>query len=101
MIEPLGPNMARSLMGSAYNPEFKYELETDDAGFHIIVTNMQDGTSTSIELDPEPPDPERLSSVWANDLSERLPKKDLLSRMLFWCCIAAAVVCVVFVLLNQ
>lgn len=96
MIEVLGPSMAQSLMGSAYNPDYKYELETDDDGFHIIIINPEDGTSTSMKLDPEQPDPERISPIWRDDLSERLPKTDLFSKLLFWFCVAACVVCVVF-----
>lgn len=36
MIEHLGPNMARSILGNAYNPDFRYELATDDEGFHVM-----------------------------------------------------------------
>ena len=34
MIEHLGPNMARSILGNAYNPDFRYELATDDEEGH-------------------------------------------------------------------
>lgn len=99
MIEPLGPNMARSLMGDAYNPDFRYELETDDDGFHVIIINTADGTSSSVKLDPEAPDPQRIAPIWGDGLEKRLPKKDLFSRLMFWCCIAACAVCVAAALL--
>lgn len=62
MIEQLGPNMARTIVGDAYNPDFKYELETDDEGFHLIVTNKSTGESeyrdlktTTKDIVEEPP----------------------------------------------
>lgn len=101
MIEVLGPNMARSLMGSAYNPDFRYELETDDEGFHVIITNPEDGTSTVMKLDADEPDPDKITPIWHDDLNERLPRRDLLSKMLFWCCIASAIVCIAAVLFYR
>lgn len=101
MIEPLGPNMARSIMGSAYNPAYKYELETDDDGFHVIITNPEDGETTSMKLDPEEPDQERITPIWDSGVGNRLPKRDLISQLLFWCCIASVIVCAVFAVLCR
>ena len=63
MIEMLGPSLARAVVGDDYDPDYKYELETDDSGMRVIVTNMKDGTSTVKELEdtyeeePYKPDP--------------------------------------------
>ena len=81
MIEHLGPNMARSILGNAYNPDFRYELETDDEGLHVIITNPEDGTSSYIKLDPEEP-------------KEGPPRADLLSKVLLGFLLAAMCVCI-------
>lgn len=101
MFEPLGPNMARTLMGDAYNPAYKYELETDADGFHVIITDKQSGKSKSVRLEPEEPDEVRLTPIWRQDLDRRLQRNDLLSRLLFGCCILATAVCVVAALLGK
>lgn len=100
MLELLGPNVARTIMGDAYNPDFRYELETDDNGFHVIITNIETKEFSSVELSAQEADPEKLSSIWKDDLSGRLPKKGLLNKLLFWFCIAAAIVCVIAVFLG-
>lgn len=94
MIEHLGPNMARSILGSAYNPDFRYELETDDEGFHVIITNPEDGTSSYIKLEPEEPNQEKLTPIWQDDGRKRLPKVDLFSKIMTWFLLAAMCVCI-------
>lgn len=98
MVEQLGPNMARSLMGSSYNPACRYELETDDDGFHLIITNTEDGTSTYMDLQPEPPDPEKIKPLWSSGVRDDLPKNSLLCKLLFWCCIIAGCACIALIL---
>lgn len=50
MIEHLGPNMVRTIVGDAYDPAFRYELETNEEGFHLIVTNKESGESNCVDL---------------------------------------------------
>lgn len=64
MVEHLGPNMARTVMGPAYNPAFEYTLVTDEEGFHVLAHNPEDDSMSCIKLDPEAPDPERLTPIW-------------------------------------
>lgn len=94
MIEHLGPNMARSILGNAYNPDFCYELETDDEGFHVIITNPEDGTSSYIKLDPEEPNPDKLKPIWQEGVKEESPRADLLSKVLLGFLLAAMCVCI-------
>ena len=93
MIEHLGPNMARSILGNAYNPDFRYELATDDEGFHVIITNPEDGTSSYIKLDPEEPNPDKLKPIWQEGVKEG-PRADLLSKVLLGFLLAAMCVCI-------
>lgn len=51
MIEVLGPSLARAVVGDDYDPDFKYELETDESGMRVIITNTEDGSSTVKELE--------------------------------------------------
>lgn len=44
MIEPLGPNMVRTIIGD-YDPDYTYQLETNDDGMRIIVINKKTGDS--------------------------------------------------------
>lgn len=53
MVETLGPNMARSIVGDVYDPSYVYELETTEQGMFLIVSNPADGTSTSRKLEEE------------------------------------------------
>ncbi len=50
MIEPLGPNMARSIFGEDYNPDYRYELETTEEGLQVIVTNKASGEASVRKL---------------------------------------------------
>ena len=56
MIEPLGPVMARTIVGDVYSSDFRYELETTDEGMQIIITNKKTGESTVKVLSEEPHD---------------------------------------------
>ena len=94
MIEHLGPNMARSILGNAYNPDFRYELATDDEGFHVIITNPEDGTSSYIKLDPEEPNPDKLKPIWQEGVKEGPPRADILSKVLLGFFLAAMCVCI-------
>ena len=43
MFEPIGPNIARTIVGDDYNPDFRYELETTDECLRLVVTNKETG----------------------------------------------------------
>ncbi len=46
MIEPLGPNMARTILGEDYSPDYRYELETTESGLQVIITEKATGKSS-------------------------------------------------------
>lgn len=46
MIEPIGPAIARTIVGEDYSPDFRYELETNDEGMRIIAINKETGESS-------------------------------------------------------
>ena len=95
MIEPLGPNMARTVMGDAYNPDYKYELETNEEGFHVIITNPKTGESSNLELEPEKEDRSKLTAIWDDELLQRKKRGGLLSSGLFWLLTILFVGCIV------
>lgn len=101
MIERLGPNAARTVLGDAYNPDFRYELETADDGFHIIVIDPTEGTSTSLKLETDAPHPEKLKPLWKNMTMNTSSKLELLSRIFFWFFIAAAGASIALVAIFQ
>lgn len=82
MIEKLGPNMARTVMGTAYNPAFEYTLVTEEDGFQVIARNPEDDTITCIHLDPEEADPQRLTPIWDMERLEREGKKETWKQVL-------------------
>lgn len=51
MIEVLDPKMAQVVVGSDYNPKFRYELETTDEGFHLIATDLETGEAQVRKLE--------------------------------------------------
>lgn len=71
-----------------------YELATDDEGFHVIITNPEDGTSSYIKLDPEEPNPDKLKPIWQEGVKEGPPRADLLSKVLLGFLLAAMCVCI-------
>ena len=50
MIELMGPAMAKSIMGDAYNANYRYELETTDEGLQVIITNKETGEASVLKL---------------------------------------------------
>lgn len=53
MFEELGPNMARTIVGESYNPDYKYELETSDEGLRLHITDKKTGECNTIKLQDE------------------------------------------------
>lgn len=64
MFEKLGPNLARTIMGAAYNPAYIYELETDGSGFHVHITDPTTGETRTVDLEPDPPSEEKLQATY-------------------------------------
>lgn len=64
MIEELGPNMARTIVGDAYDPEYKYELETSEDGLKVIITNRKTEESTCQYLRDDPKPVESRAPIW-------------------------------------
>lgn len=54
MIEPMGPAMAKSILGDKYSADYRYELETTDEGLQVIITNKESGESSVIKLADDP-----------------------------------------------
>ena len=79
MIETLGPNMARTIVGDAYDPDYKYELETDDEGFHLIVTNKTTGESKYLNLNESEKEEDTRAPLWDEERLERESKRSKLS----------------------
>lgn len=50
MIEPIGPAMAKSILGDKYSPDYRYELETTEEGLQVIITNKESGESSVLKL---------------------------------------------------
>lgn len=48
--EQLGPNMARTIVGDAYDPDYNYFLDTDEGGLHLTIVNKINGDSRHIDL---------------------------------------------------
>ena len=72
MIEVLGPNMARTIVGDDYSPDCKYELETDDEGLMLIVTNKETGESSSRRLPDTSTPQSHLDPIYDKDREEAL-----------------------------
>lgn len=98
MYEQLGPCMARSIMGAAYDPDRKYALETAEDGFHVIILDPKTGEKTTLKLEPEPVDAARMTPIWQDELEERLPQNDLWSRFLLGVCLLVAGLCAAWAL---
>lgn len=98
MFESLGPNMAKSLMGDAYNPEYRYELETDDSGFHIIVTNTRTNDKSFVHLETEAPNPEKYRPLLDEDAHRKLKRGVTGFNIWFWLLMLGAVSIIAVVL---
>lgn len=81
MIEPIGPAIARSIVGENYSSEFRYELETDDEGLHLIVTNKTTGESYTRHLTDTEKPPEEKESLFPEEREQEIQSAIAVDRL--------------------
>ena len=75
MIEAIGPNVARSIVGDAYSPDFRYELETDDEGLHLHITNKQTGETNTLKLTETTPETPKRDELYSEEREDQIKEE--------------------------
>lgn len=94
MIEKMGPAMAKSIMGDAYSPEYRYELETTDEGLQVIVTNKQTGEASVVKLTDDPTESSHYDPIYEE---EAIRARGEYTKRGWMGLLAAMLICIAFI----
>lgn len=100
MIEPIGPAMAKSILGDSYSSDYRYELETTEEGLQVIITNKETGESSVLKLSDDITENQHYDPIYDEETIRARGEYAKRGRIGFVCAVVAWVVVIAALLLT-